>query len=120
MRWTLCLLLLLIGGCSGSGTPTVGTEELKKEMTSVFSALEMYALDHQQVYPENLAELTPKYLDKVPNDPVGGQPLGYAKIEDGFLLSASGAYGGEKGFPQMNHHGFWALKAADFPPEEAL
>ncbi len=90
-------------------------------MTAVFSALEMYAHDHSLTYPDTTSPLVPKYLDKLPSDPLTGRPLGYQRTERGYLLLSQGDYGGagaEAGYPRMDQDGFFALKATDFPTLE--
>lgn len=126
------LVLLLLGftvlGCntqeiSPQGRPAGSgdLEKVKVEMTSLFGALEMYAHDHALVYPESLEPLLPKYLDALPKDPMNQQPLIYQKTERGYLLSTSADYssaGAERGFPQMDQDGFFALKESDFTEVE--
>jgi hypothetical protein len=42
-------------------------------------------------YPEILDALVPQYLDKIPLDLIGGQPLHYRRADDGkFLLYSVG------------------------------
>jgi hypothetical protein len=56
----------------------------------VACALERYRLAHNE-YPETLAALVPQFLDKVPPDLIGGQPLHYRRTDDGkFLLYSVG------------------------------
>ena len=53
-------------------------------------ALERYRLAHNS-YPETLDALVPQFLDKMPADIIGGQPLHYHRAEDGkFLLYSIG------------------------------
>jgi hypothetical protein len=53
-------------------------------------ALERYRLAHGQ-YPASLQELVPACLDRIPNDPIGGQPPVYQLGKDGaFQLSSAG------------------------------
>lgn len=125
-RLIALLVALILGGCNSAGPATdaggnTDTEAIKSTFTKTFTALELYAADHSDSYPEKLEELVPKYLDKVPNDPANQQPLGYAKSETGFLLSASAEYAkADKGFPQMDNFGFFALKASDFPSADSV
>ena len=46
-------------------------------------ALRRYQLDHDGVIPPSLAELCPKYLAKIPEDPMDGKPLRYLPKQDG-------------------------------------
>jgi len=48
-------------------------------------ALERYRLATTRV-PEQLAELVPQYLERVPLDPFDGQPLRYRRTNPGYLL----------------------------------
>lgn len=41
-------------------------------------------------YPATLAELAPKYLPQIPNDPFSGQPMKYQKQAQGYLLYSFG------------------------------
>ena len=60
------------------------------DLARVACALERYRLAHGQ-YPETLDALTPAFLDKVPHDVIGGQPLKYRRTSDGrFLLYSVG------------------------------
>jgi hypothetical protein len=53
-------------------------------------ALERYRMAHS-AYPEKLDALIPQYLDKIPTDLIGGQPLHYRRADDGkFLLYSIG------------------------------
>lgn len=125
MRRPLVLLLLLClgAGCARGATPGVAATEasletVKGKMTTVFAGLEMYAHDHSLAYPDTIDALIPKYLDALPSDPVGGQPLLYEKTERGYLIKASGDYsaaGAAPGFPRMDQDGFFALREDDFP-----
>ena len=53
-------------------------------------ALERYHLANGS-YPETLDALTPQFIEKIPHDIIGGQPLHYRRAEDGsFLLYSVG------------------------------
>jgi hypothetical protein len=53
-------------------------------------ALERYRLAHGE-YPETLDALAPQFIEKVPHDVVGGQPLHYRRTPDGqFVLYSVG------------------------------
>lgn len=121
----ILVLALLAAGCGAAGRSSGGrpagkgdVDKVRIAMTSLFSALEMYAGDHSLTYPENPQDLVPKYLDAMPKDPVSGETLVYKKTEDGYLISTDADYssaGAAEGFPQMDQDGFFALKPADFP-----
>jgi hypothetical protein len=52
--------------------------------------LERYRLAHGQ-YPETLDTLVPQFVEKLPHDIVGGQPLKYHRTADGqFVLYSVG------------------------------
>jgi hypothetical protein len=60
-------------------------------------ALERYRLAHG-AYPETLDTLVPQFLDKIPHDIIGGQPLHYHRAEDGkFILYSVGWNGTDDG-----------------------
>ena len=53
-------------------------------------ALERYRLAHGE-YPETLDTLVPQFIEKLPHDLIGGQPLHYRRTDDGkFLLYSIG------------------------------
>ncbi len=53
-------------------------------------ALERYHLAHNE-YPETLHALVPQFIEKLPHDIIGGQPLHYHRTGDGkFLLYSIG------------------------------
>ena len=53
-------------------------------------ALERYHLAHGE-YPETLNALVPQFMEKIPHDIIGGQPLHYRRTSDGkFLLYSVG------------------------------
>lgn len=53
-------------------------------------ALEHYRQDHGE-YPETLSALTPQFIETIPHDLIGGQPLHYRRTNDGkFLLYSIG------------------------------
>jgi hypothetical protein len=57
---------------------------------AVACALERYHLAHGD-YPESLNALTPQFIDKLPHDLIGGQPLKYRRTNDGrFVLYSVG------------------------------
>jgi hypothetical protein len=53
-------------------------------------ALERYRLAHGE-YPGSLDALAPQFMEKVPHDIIGGQPLHYRRTNDGqFVLYSVG------------------------------
>jgi hypothetical protein len=77
------------------------TSFIRAEQTTVYNqtlineaqiacALERYHLAHNE-YPETLDALAPKFIQKIPRDIIGGQPLHYRRTNDGkFLLYSVG------------------------------
>ncbi|MGO8698885.1 MAG: hypothetical protein ACLQVY_14315 [Limisphaerales bacterium] len=60
------------------------------DQAQIACALERYRLAHGD-YPETLAALAPQYMEKIPHDIIGGQPLHYRRSPDGtFLLYSIG------------------------------
>lgn len=58
--------------------------------TQIACALERYRLAHGQ-YPETLDALTPQFMEIIPHDIIGGEPLHYRRTPDGkFLLYSVG------------------------------
>ena len=58
--------------------------------TEIACPLERCRLDHGE-YPDSLDMLVPKYIETLPHDIIGGQPLHYRRTEDGnFLLYSIG------------------------------
>lgn len=74
-------------------------------------ALERFRLAHNE-YPETLDALVPQFLDTIPHDVIGGQPLHYRRAPDGtFVLYSVGWNGrddgGVRGKPWPNTDGDW-------------
>ena len=60
------------------------------DLARVAIALERYRLAHGE-YPESLDALAPQFMEKVPHDIIGGQPLHYRRTDDGqFVLYSVG------------------------------
>jgi hypothetical protein len=56
----------------------------------IVCALERYKLANGH-YPETLAALMPQFIEKLPHDIIGGEPLPYRRTDDGkFLLYSVG------------------------------
>ena len=56
----------------------------------VACGLERYHLAHGE-YPESLDALAPQFIEKLPHDIIGGQPLHYRRMDNGkFLLCSVG------------------------------
>jgi hypothetical protein len=76
-----------------NGTKAVQTFAFKQteaDEAQIVCALERYHLEHGK-YPETLDELVPQFIDKLPHDIIGGQPLKYHRTADGqFMLYSIG------------------------------
>jgi len=60
------------------------------DMARIGCALERYRLAHGE-YPESLAPLAPQFIEHVPHDVIGGEPLKYHRTDDGqFVLYSIG------------------------------
>jgi hypothetical protein len=54
-------------------------------MAEIACALERYRLAHNE-YPETLEALAPQFIEKIPHDIIGGQPLHYRRTDGGKFL----------------------------------
>jgi hypothetical protein len=59
------------------------------ELTRIAAALAVYRAEHG-AYPDNLRELVPAALTKLPSDPYTGKPFIYVRIEPGYLIYSAG------------------------------
>jgi hypothetical protein len=60
------------------------------DLARVAIALERYRLAHGE-FPESLDALAPQFMEKIPHDIIGGQPLHYRRTDDGqFVLYSVG------------------------------
>jgi hypothetical protein len=60
-------------------------------------ALERYRAKHQDALPENLDDLAPEYLHKIPTDPHDGSALQYERLPNkGYRIISEGASGKRK------------------------
>jgi hypothetical protein len=67
------------------------------DMARIACALERYHLAHNE-YHETLDTLAPQFIEKLPHDIIGGQPLHYRRVGDGkFLLYSVGWNGTDDG-----------------------
>jgi hypothetical protein len=77
--------------------PALGSAAIKSayaqesvDLTRVAIALERYRLAHG-VFPDSLDALAPQFMEKIPHDVIGGQPLHYRRTDDGqFVLYSVG------------------------------
>jgi hypothetical protein len=64
--------------------------QTKTDVAQIVCALEQYRLVRGK-YPETLGDLAPQFIEKLPHDIIGGQPLKYRRTSDGqFLLYSIG------------------------------
>ncbi|MGH7989832.1 MAG: hypothetical protein ACREDS_06580, partial [Limisphaerales bacterium] len=60
------------------------------DLARIAIALERYCLAHGE-FPESLDALAPQFMEKIPHDVIGGQPLHYRRTSDGqFVLYSVG------------------------------
>jgi len=81
------VLLPALSGPMGKAAESVG--RLRVAQTAL--AVERYRLAHGNTLPASLNELTPKYLEVVPDDPFDGKPLRYKKLSPkGYVVYSIG------------------------------
>jgi hypothetical protein len=69
---------------------TTAHNQMMVNEAQIACALERYHLAHGE-YPETLDMLMPQFMDKIPHDLIGGQPLHYRRTDGGkFLLYSVG------------------------------
>jgi hypothetical protein len=66
------------------------------DLARVAIALERYRLAHGN-YPDSLDSLAPQFMEKVPHDVIGGEPLHYRRNGDSFILYSVGWNGTDDG-----------------------
>ena len=86
------ILINLVIPAVRRGQTAVDRSAAGHQVLQVAFALAASQRDHK-CYPKQLAELTPKYLDRVPDDLFTGKPLAYHPSETGFLLYSVGPNG---------------------------
>ena len=60
--------------------------QMQNIMKVVATQVEMYAKDHGGQYPNQLDDLLPKYVTRMPSDPLTGKNLSYKKLVDGYVI----------------------------------
>jgi hypothetical protein len=74
----------------GSYAEKVAHGQTSANLARVAIALERYRLAHGN-FPDSLDALAPQFMDKIPHDVIGGQPLKYRRTDDGqFVLYSVG------------------------------
>jgi hypothetical protein len=80
----------ILCGFYGSDAKQFAFIQASVDMARVACALERYHLAHGD-YPETLDTLVPQFIEKLPHDIIGGQPLHYRRADGGkFLLYSVG------------------------------
>jgi hypothetical protein len=75
---------------AAKATQTLAFNQTLANQAQIACALERYHLAHGE-YPETLDALAPQFIETIPHDIIGGQPLHYRRTEDGkFLLYSVG------------------------------
>jgi hypothetical protein len=83
------LAAIAIPNFSRAEQTTAHTQTMVNE-AQIVCALDRYHLAHGE-YPEALDKLAPQFIEKIPHDIIGGQPLHYRRTDDGkFLLYSVG------------------------------
>jgi hypothetical protein len=59
----------------------------------VACAVEQWRLAHAGRWPESLIELVPEFINAVPEDPIDGRPLRFARRPKGFVVYGIGEDG---------------------------
>jgi len=89
---------------------TFAFDQTRVDEAQIVCALERYRLAHGK-YPETLDGLVPQFIDKLPHDIIGGQPLKYRRTSDGqFLLYSIGwdeTDDGGQFYPSSYDRGDW-------------
>ena len=60
----------------------------KHHMSTLATALEMYAKDNKNLYPATLDALYPSFIKRHPQDPITGKNYIYKPLADGYLISS--------------------------------
>jgi hypothetical protein len=81
---------LMVFPAIASGVKKFAMIQSQVDLARVACALERFYLAHGN-YPETLGALVPQFIEKLPHDIIGGQPLHYRRTEGGkFLLYSVG------------------------------
>jgi type II secretory pathway pseudopilin PulG len=100
--WHIYQLLAIIAVPNWTkAVQTFAFNQTKADEAQIVCALERYHLAHGN-YPRTLNELVPQFVDKLPHDIIGGQPLKYQQTDGQFLLYSVGWNETDDG-GQFNH-----------------
>jgi len=87
---------------------------MKNELVGLSLSLAHYRLEKGN-YPEQLSELVPRYIEKIPEDFFVGKPLRYGRLGKGYLLYSLGSNGtDERGYP-----GYDTVLRVPLPPPDS-
>jgi len=75
---------------------TCARNQTALHQTLIACALERFHLAHSE-YPETLDSLSPQFMDTIPHDVIGGQPLHYRRAADGTFILYSVGWSGKDG-----------------------
>lgn len=88
MRYKLFAVILIPNLNKASQTTAYNQTQVNEGQ--IACALERYHLAHSE-YPDSLDALVPQFIETIPHDIMGGQPLHYRRTDDGkFLLYSIG------------------------------
>jgi hypothetical protein len=73
-------------------TQVLGHHQTSANEAMIVCALEQYRLAHGE-YPETLEALVPQFIEKVPHDIVGGEPLKYRRVSEASAPNSDGKNG---------------------------
>ena len=87
--WPMMHRMMMMRDARPSWQTTAHNQAMVNE-AEIACALERYHHAHGE-YPKTLEALVPQYIEKLPHDIIGGQPLHYCRTSDGkFLLYSVG------------------------------
>lgn len=95
-------------------------EQVRHDQVHLWGALDMYAVEHGGKAPENLDELTPRYLKELPTDPFATAATDQEKDLHGSTTSKGGyGYRYTKGpmvrFKDDNNSRGWVIASVGLP-----
>jgi len=73
----------------GKATQRSASGQFYTDAARIACALERFRLAEGK-YPEALTALSPRFIDAIPNDVIGGKPLHYRTTTDGYVLYSIG------------------------------
>jgi len=88
--WPYNILARMIFPAISASAKKYAREQSSIDLARVAITLERYRLAHGE-FPESLDALAPQFMEKIPHDVIGGQPLHYRRTDDGqFVLYSVG------------------------------